>query len=111
MNKVLYLIIALMFVSCGNKKQKEWTDEDRAMIRRGVQIKDSIDLARFMSNYAGLKVAYKDSVFYVTLDSVREGTDIGEIAKDTYRNAVTNNIRLKACVILDGKGEEIARYE
>jgi len=117
MNKYIVLSIAgLALIGCSQNKEKEASnanlmDEAEENVQYAVQRHDSLKRTKFIEEYAALDGEERDSIFYVTLNEYREGTDFTAIARQTYEAARRKGIKFKACVILDNKEKELGRYE
>lgn len=113
MKKAVFFL-TLLLVACNNGKPKDYSEFEEAAkenIEYAKMRNDSARRADFVNEYAALDAHEKDSILYLSLSEVREGTDIDELAGQTYNAASRKGINFKACVILDGKGNEVGRYE
>ena len=110
----IIIFSSLLFMGCGQKKQSPGTDlleEAKDNVQFAIQQHDSLKRAEFIEDYAALGGEERDSIFFVTFDEYREGTDFNDLAKQNFEAARRKGIKFKACIILDNKGNELGHYE
>lgn len=108
---VISLILSAALISCGEKKSSNESIYYKEAVNHAKDVQERVHYEHFLKDYEAFSPILKDSVLTLDIGETRKGTDLSQIAKETFDKAKAHNVPIKSCVVIDSKRNLVGKYE